>query len=337
MALLVNSPKRKPYSSSVNFAPALGILLAWAASTKQITIVRALAMAGAMCGDRPCLFRLTPEEGRAALPATLDLVAKYGLHMEVVALADTRTYPGMDYDAHVRAIGQIAAAHPAALAEISNEPAHPTQDNALTPERLLALRRLIPSSVMVALGAAHGSNDESRAYIGGDYVTVHGDRAYGDGGWRYLRHMNEQRAMAEDIQKPVVNDEPLRDDPDLAKQRAGAWLTMTMQLGDTFHYAAGLRGQVPTGASLEQFQARAQGWADIPVDWRGQYFNTGFVGSPVKNIENIVRAYSSVTGSTGLTLVLGRRQGASLGWSTDWPMRTLLHDLGTAQFWGVGQ
>ena len=39
--------------------------------------------------------------------------------------------------------------------------------------------------------------------------------------------------------------------------------------------------------------------------------------------------------TTGLTLVLGRRQGASIGWSQDWPTRTLLTDLGTAQLWRV--
>lgn len=313
-------------------------LLAWAASTKQVTIVRALAMAGAMCGDQPCLFRLTPEEGRAALPATLELVAKYGLHMEVVALADTRSYPGMSYEAHVAAIGQVAALHPAAAVEIGNEPRHVTQDSRLSdPAYLLALRRLIPSSVMVALGAAHGPDDESRDFADGDYVTVHGDRADGDDGWRYIRHMNEQRALSEDIGKPVVNDEPLRDELDLAKQRAGAWLTGMMQLGDTFHYAGGLRGQVPSGAALDQFQARAGGWADIPADWRGRYYNAGFVGSPVKDFTGAVRVYSSAQDAMGLTLVLGRRQGASLGWSPDWPGRTLLADLGTAQLWRVSR
>ena len=312
-------------------------LLAWAASTKRITIVRALAMAGAMCGDRPCLFRLTPEEGRAALATTLAMAERYGLHIEVVALADTRTYPGMDYEAHVGFVGRTCAVMPSCIIEIANEPAHPTQDPALTPARLLSLRRLIPPTVMVALGAAHGPDDESRDYIGGDYVTVHGDRADGDGGWRYIRHMNEQRAMADVIGKPVINDEPLRDDPDLAKQRAGAWLTMMMQLGDTFHYAEGLRGQVPTGAALEQFQARAAGWADVPVTWRGGYSNTGFAGGPVKDFEGAVRVYSSLTESMGLTLVLGRRQDARIGWSSSWPVRDVLVDLGSAQLWLVAR
>ena len=311
-------------------------LLTWAASTQQITIVRALAMAGAMCGDQPCLFRLTPEEGRAALPATLDLVAKHGLHMEVVALADTRTYPGMSYEAHVAAIGQIAALYPAAVVEIGNEIRHFTQDSRLDdPAYLMALRGLVPSRVMVALGAAHGPDDESRDFTGGDYVTVHGDRADGDDGWRYIRHANEQRVLSEAVGKPVINDEPLRDDPDLAKQRAGAWLTGMMQLGDTFHYASGLRGEIPTGAALDQFRARAAGWTDIPAMWRGRYYNAGFAGSPVKDFSGAVRVYSSAQDATGLTLVLGRRQGASIGWSPDWPVRTLLIDLDTTQLWSV--
>src|SRR6185369_10882717 len=152
------------------------------------------------------------EEGLAALPRALALARRCGLHLEVVGLADTRSYT-FDHRAHIQALGAICATAGNAFLEIANEPVHATQrDEVGNPQFLQELRKLVPSSVMVALGAAHGDDDESDAFVGADYVTVHGARGDGDNGWRFVRHTNEQRALSERVGKPVVNDEPRRDD-----------------------------------------------------------------------------------------------------------------------------
>src|SRR5205823_1354916 len=147
---------------------------------------------------------LTPAEGLAALPRTLELAEKHGLHVEVVAFVDTRPFPGMDYRAYLRQFGAICDRSPACILELANEPDHSTQDRALRdPSLLLALRETVPRRVMVSLGAANGPNDARRDWTGGDFITIHADRTEGDRGWRYIRRIDQQRAISEELNKPV--------------------------------------------------------------------------------------------------------------------------------------
>jgi len=123
-----------------------------------VTVVRVLSMAANM-------FPLRPDEAVAALPRTLDLARRRGLHVEVVGLADTKQY-NFDHQAHIRAIGQICADAQNAFLEIANEPIHDTQRAEVGDANYLStLRALVPPSLPVALGAAHGGDDESRAFI----------------------------------------------------------------------------------------------------------------------------------------------------------------------------
>jgi hypothetical protein len=310
--------------------PEAEAFLSWA-QAQDITIVRALAMAAN-------LFRLDPALGAAALPETLALAANYGLYVEVVALADTGAY-AFDHRSHVQVIGAAAAAVANAVVEIANEPQHSTQDRRVwEPAYLMDLRAVIPPMVPVALGAAHGPNDESRAFVGGDYVTVHGDRADGDNGWRWVRHTNEQRALSEEIRKPVVNDEPRRDDLARDKQLGLALLCRILGLGDTFHYGGGLHAQIPEGAELEALEARRRGWNAVPADFFGGYKNTGHTGSPVINADfsTVVRMYSAVRETDGYTLALGAATGGPrFTWSAEWPGRELLLQEGGVWFWRV--
>jgi hypothetical protein len=295
-----------------------------------VTVVRVLSMAANM-------FPLRPDEAVAALPRTLDLARRRGLHVEVVGLADTKQY-NFDHQAHIRAIGQICADAQNAFLEIANEPIHDTQRAEVGDANYLStLRALVPPSLPVALGAAHGGDDESRAFIGGDYITVHGARDDGDNGWRFVRHTNEQRVLSEETNKPVVNDEPRRDDLSPDKHIALAVLCRMMGIGDTFHSAAGLHANLPEGPELAALKARRRGWDMIPADFFGAYKNTGFAGSPVEEFDGAVRVYSSIAGGDGYTLGLGvtAADGPRCRWSGGWPTRTVVCSEGGVRVWRV--
>ena len=120
--------------------------LDWAAG-RHLTIVRVFTMARS-------LFDLPPADGVRALPGLLEMAAARGLHVEIVALVDTKELKP-DIDAHVKAVGEIASRHANALVEIANEPAHPTQAAAVHDAgELKRLAALIPRSVPVSLGSA---------------------------------------------------------------------------------------------------------------------------------------------------------------------------------------
>jgi hypothetical protein len=143
--------------------------------------------------------------------------------------------------------------------------------------------------------------------------------------------------MSEELNKPIENDEPQRDETDLVKQRATGWMTATMGVGDCFHYDRGRFAEIPKGAVLEQFKARVQGWSDVPVDWVGSAGDTGVAGAPVMSADfaHVVGIYSSVRSSEALTLILGLSGDPRIRWG--WPTRMLLVDAGAAQLWRVGR
>jgi len=235
-------------------------------------------------------------------------------------------------------IGQRCADAQNAFLEIANEPIHDTQRAEVGDANYLStLRALVPPSLPVALGAAHGGDDESRAFIGGDYITVHGARDDGDNGWRFVRHTNEQRVLSEETNKPVVNDEPRRDDLSPDKHIALAVLCRIMGIGDTFHSAAGLHANLPEGPELAALKARRRGWDMIPADFFGAYKNTGFTGSPVEEFDGAVRVYSSIAGGDGYTLGLGvtAADGPRCRWSGGWPTRTVVCSEGGVRVWRV--
>jgi len=216
--------------------------LAWAAS-KKFTLVRVLMMADV-------LFKLSPADGLHALPRLLEMAQKHGLHVEVVALADTAKIQ-IDIPRHVKAIGTIAERHPNALIEIANEPGHPTQARALhNPAYLKSLADLIPAGVPVALG----SLDAGDVAAAGTYVTWHAPRS---GDWP--AQIARGAAFAAAFRKPVVSDEPMgaadaavpgRRDNDPRRFRAAAVETRKAGLGATFHYEGGLQAKLPTVKEL---------------------------------------------------------------------------------------
>lgn len=225
------------------------------ASSAGITVVRVLAMAYN-------LFKLDPNDGYAALPKLLQLAAKHGIYVELVCLADTVNYE-LNYLAH---LSQIAACNEPShnlIAELANEPNHPTQKPDLADAAYLKRLATIfgPTPVPVCLGASHAADDESGVYFGGAYVTVHADRTDGDNGWRWVRHCREIQAQRDGTHhKPAVNDEPRRDDLGADKHLALGALMAMWNVGDTVHLGSLLQGVWPTGDELTALQWRARGW-----------------------------------------------------------------------------
>ena len=235
--------------------------LTWASSQK-LTVVRVLAMAHH-------LFQLHPDDGRAALPGLLEMAAKHGLHVEIVALADTADL-AVDVDRQIKEIGEIAARYPNALVEIANEPGHQTQHAGVhRPEHLRRLATLIPESVPVALGSVEYGD----GFAEGDYVTTHLPRDAGDDGWGHVRSLAAGADLIARWQKPVVSDEPIgaaakyvrgRRDNDPARLRAAGLLTRLSGMGATFHYEGGLQASIPAGEELACFNAWNEAWTLLP-------------------------------------------------------------------------
>lgn len=254
----------------------------WAAA-QELTVVRVLTMA-------KHLFKLTPDEGRAALPRLLEMAATHGLYVEIVALADTAAIP-VDLEAHVKAVGAIAGEHSNALIEIANEPGHSTQRRDVhDPRRLLALAKLVPEAIPVALGSA----EYDGAFAAGGYATYHFPRDGGEEGWGHVLRLAEGASLVTRWGKPVVNDEPIgaapqfvagRRDNDPARFAAAALLSRLAGLYPTFHYDAGLLAKVPTGREFEALNA----WiAALRVGERVPWQETEFLHG--KALGTLVRA-----------------------------------------------
>lgn len=239
--------------------------LDWARAN-DVTVVRVLTMARH-------LFQLTAEDGRKALPGLLAMAGARGMHVEVVALADTLgiepAAPAVPEAiiAHVTGVGRIAAAHANALVEIANEPFHPTQHPSLDDRATLArLAALVPEEVVVAYGS-----DEPEASGGGDYVTVHMPRG---GGWDHVRSLAQGAALVKAYGRPVVSDEPIgvaaqaaggRRDNSPERLRAAALLTRMTGMHATFHYEGGLQARIPEGVELACFEAWREAWTLLPA------------------------------------------------------------------------
>ena len=218
--------------------------LAWVAG-KQLTVVRVFGMADV-------LFKLSPADGQHALPRLLELARRRGLHVEVVAFADTATIK-VDLPRHLKAIAGICARYPNALLEIANEPVHPTQTRALHEASYVAsLAELVPAGVPLSLGSVETGD----GFAAGRYVTWHAPRS-GTGGW--VAQVARGAELVRRFKKPVVLDEPIgaadqaitgrRDnvpahfhDAAVAARRAG--------LAMTFHYEGGLQARQPSATEL---------------------------------------------------------------------------------------
>jgi hypothetical protein len=293
--------------------------LAWAAE-HDITVVRVLTMTQHM-------FTLDPARGRAALPALLSAAQEAGLYVEVVALADTASFD-VDLDAHVRAIGEIASRHENAIVEIANEPDHPTQRKELADhQRLLALARLVPDRVPVALGSGTGWQDPLYAAStarANTYLTAHFPRGDGEQGWRPHVSLRSALRLQQAHRLFVVDDEPIgagrrsqagARDADAARWFGHGVLARVLRMGSTFHSDAGLHATIPEGNELACFEAWRRGMMYVPADAEDNGISQDAGETPPDNPEagavagfdaaHAVHVFGLVDGSRGWILALG--------------------------------
>ena len=172
----------------------------------------------------------------------------------------------------VGAVGAICAEHANCLLEIANEPWHETQQRGLGEAQALAtLRALVPPGVPVSLGSP--PIDDSAAYAGGDYSTVHLDRGGGREGWGHVLRMGGAAALSARTGKPVVDDEPIGaaesaaagpEDASPARWFAKGVLSRVLGLGATFHFEGGLHGLIPRAGEAACFAAWRRGLAALP-------------------------------------------------------------------------
>ncbi len=272
------------------------------------------------------LFQLEAEEGRKALPRLLELARDRDLHVEVVALIDTAEMK-IDLDAHVKAVGAIAATHTNAILEIANEPGHPTQDRRLhDPAFVRRLASLVPEPVPVALGSAEYDD----AYASGDYATYHFTRTPDPDGWGHVLGLARGAALVAKWRKPVVSDEPIgagdtlqpgRRDNDPRRFRAAAALTRLAALLPTFHYEGGLQARVPAGAELASFTAWTNGLEitrAIPSCGR---FLTRDELAPLVAVEGARSAFARQCDRDAWAVLIDPKPDASLTWRDPWRER----------------
>jgi hypothetical protein len=297
--------------------------LDWAAA-RHLTVVRVFTMARS-------LFDLPPADGVRALPDLLGMAADRGLHVEIVALVDTKDLAS-GIDAHLKAVGGIASRYPNALVEIANEPAHPTQAVAIhDPGELKRLAALIPSGVPVSLGSA----EENVAYAEAGYATYHFPRAGGPASWGHVIRLAGGAAFVKAWKKPVVSDEPIgagpvpipgRRDNEPDRFRAAALLTRMAGLGATFHYEQGLQAKVPTGTEARCFDAWNEAWSLLPsdIETRADFHAAGEAGAAVSSFDAAAASavFEARRDSTTYVLVLNAAKAPTVTWNKGWRSST---------------
>jgi hypothetical protein len=293
--------------------------LAWARG-QRLTVVRVLAMGSSF-------MELKPSEGRAALPRLLLLAAKHGLHVEVVALADTRALT-VDLDEHLSDVGRIVGGHPNALLEVANEPTHATQAPAVGEAAgLMALAARLPADVPVALGSVEADED----FAGPDYATWHAPRDSKQDGWGHVLGLAEGAELVRKLRKPVISDEPIgagpkyepgRRDDAPARFRGAALLTRLAGLGATFHYSGGLQARIPEGRELQCFDAWNEAWTLLPADVeiQGTFAVSGTTDTVVQAFDRTTAfgVFERIADSRGWVLAVGPGDPAlrlAAGWS----------------------
>lgn len=283
--------------------------LDWA-RREQLTVVRVLLTARH-------LFKLTPEDGRRALPRLLDLARERGLAVEIVALADTEGAT-FDYEAHLREVGRIAAEKGNVFVEVANEPGHPTQDRRLhDPAFVAKLASVIPEPVIVALGSV----EYGEGYGAGDYVTFHSSRGAKE--WDHVLGVTEGARLVAQFRKPVVSDEPIgahsnyqqgRRDNEPSRFAAAAALTRFAGAGATFHYEGGLQATVPWGREAACFAAWAMG---LSLVGRDVVTNTEFRDNAggVARVDGVRHVYARVSSSGAYLLLIDPSPEVSVQWT----------------------
>lgn len=281
----------------------------------------------------------TPTGALAALPSLLDQATTRGLAVEVTAITDSAS--GYDVRQHMRGALSVCAGRPNVLLEWANEIGHPSQASFLTADWLRAEAAALPLALPWALGAASVDEPIDDVYpaAGGAFCTAHLDR--GRPSWNNVRRVREIYAITEAHRCPAINNEPMgADEFDGSQTGRQRWndpalfytlgvLERAFAVGGVHHSQAGLYAQLP--GPVQQACATAYVTAHRQVEsvlpgLVGQYKNVGHDGSPLVgatfveggSADGVVRAYSFISGSTGVTVLVGAKGNLGLQWGNGW-------------------
>lgn len=271
------------------------------------------------------MFELPPALGRRHLDDLFTRAARHGLHVEIVALADSDAFPD-SVEAQVKGVAEAAARHPNAILELANEPWHPTQRAEVrTRAGLVALLPLVADRVPVAIGALEDIDEAAAA----DYVTFHFPRASGQEGWGHVLRLADGHAARQRLKKPLINDEPIgagpvyqpgrRDDnPD--RMRAAALLTRMSGMGATFHYEGGLHSRIPQGQERAAFNAWQEAWSHLPEDVEREwtFHAAGAAGSAVASVTGAEGAWDIQKGNEAWLLIAAAGPAPTVTWGSAW-------------------
>ena len=272
------------------------------------------------------------------LPRLLEEAQARGLYVEITAITDSKE-GGYNVVEHATVIGNIARAFENTTLELANEPFHGTQADALRDIKFL--RRLsdaVPSYVCTAFGAS--SDDENDEFAEGDYITVHLDR--GRDKWNQVRRVREMLALSEAKKKPVVNNEPMgadeRDGGSTGtKQRiadpafffAMGVLNRLFEVGGVHHSTHGLNAELPGPVQqqcAEAFIRASLLFGNSIVTFK----NAGWPDSPVESAnfeKTVVRAYSGLSESVNLLVLLGLTGDPELRMKNGWQLGSVVAEM----------
>jgi hypothetical protein len=258
-------------------------------------------------GSCSLLFDLPPEVARERLPAYLDKCYKRAKYVQVPALLDT-AIRSFDYQFHLDWLLELQLQWDNLIIEGANEARHQTQNPAILP-----IIKRGPLHGLYASSSPLDVDDENPEFAQfGNYFEIHANRSDAEDGWKWVRHTKEIWNMMTGVgtSHPGVgkqgrNGEPRRDDLREDRHFALGALCRICGIGDTLHYADGRYGYRPLDSSTQiAMRARSRYRSFIPDSFRGQFFNAGWTGSPIKSFTNANRIYSMRNGKIAFSIVI---------------------------------
>lgn len=288
--------------------------LTWA-QTEGFNGVRVLSMIAITA-------QLTPDEGAAAFPALAGKLKARGMGLELVALADTRSYPGLDLGGQVqRVCAEARGVDQPVTVETANEPYHATQSDAVHDYSNLP-KWSQGCGVPVAYGAGANDYDSDPQ---GDYVTRHLDR--GRDLWNRVRRVKDLGDLAASLKKLVGDDEPIgADETDQPGKRsaqpqeffAQGVLDRLFGLASTFHCTDCIGAKVPGTVQQQCAAAYIAGATLVPDDASFQYLNDHYGVTDGADWSKVIKVYSFIGATKSYTVLIGLTGDPAVKWVNGW-------------------
>lgn len=266
--------------------------------------------------------QLTPDEGASAFPALAAKLQARGMGLEIVALADTGSYPGLDLGGQVqRVCAEARSVDQPVTVETANEPYHPTQSDAVHDYSNLP-KWSHGCGVPVAYGA--GEQDYG-AEPQGDYVTRHLDR--GRDLWNRVRRVKDLGDLASSLKKLVSDNEPIgADETDQPGKRsaqpqeffAQGVLDRFFGLASTFHCTDCIGAKVPGSVQRQCAAAYIAGATLVPDDASFQYLNDHYGVTDGADWSKVIKVYSFVGATKSYTVLIGLTGDPAVKWVNGW-------------------